>query len=144
MTLDPDVSRLFDESNFDAYDKQDNRFPRVLEEALVLKKFDVSQVLAVSHTLSLEVICKDGFFTANEVGRFNRKHVEAYNLIPYTRVTAVQTGPHGRFGTKVEISLQDATRPITLEYGTGGDVGPEHAAAEANRIARIISRQISA
>lgn len=51
-----DMFSLFDDSNFDAYDKQ--RYPEVLEAGVARHGFDLDDVLAVTQDFGLWAICR--------------------------------------------------------------------------------------
>lgn len=75
---------LFDDSNFDAYDKQ--RYPEVLTAGLSRNGLDLEDVLAVTHDIQgLWAICKQGIFRSDLVG-WVRKRIETYDLIPYADI----------------------------------------------------------
>jgi hypothetical protein len=76
---------LFDDSNVEAYDKQDDRYPAVLEAGLNQYGFALDEVLAVTRGFGFWAICKQGIFHARLKGVFN-KQPEVDDFIPYTEI----------------------------------------------------------
>lgn len=76
---------LFDDSNVEAYDKQDDRYPAVLEAGLTQHGLDFDEVLAVTNSFGFWAICKRGIFHARLKGVFNKKP-EVGDFIPYSEI----------------------------------------------------------
>src|SRR5436190_5964798 len=68
--MDMRVFSLFDDSNIEAYDKRDERYPAVLEAGLTQHGLDFDDVLAVTKGLGFWAICKQGIFHARLKGVF--------------------------------------------------------------------------
>jgi hypothetical protein len=70
---------LVNDSNFDAYDREPSRYPRILEATLAQKGISLDDVLAASKTMQMVVICRSGIFVASEsVGLFRQKRVDVW------------------------------------------------------------------
>lgn len=137
--MQADIARLFAESNFDAYDSGEDRYPRILLAALAQLRIPPSDVLAVTHTLSLVAATTTCIFEARERGMLN-KRLEIGEVVQMERVATAQGAPDGRFGSRVDVLDHSAKVLMQIKYGTGGPVRPEHAAAEARRFASVVAR----
>jgi len=76
---------LFDDSNVEAYDKRDERYPAVLEAGLTQHGLDFDEVLAVTRGFGFWAICKQGIFHARLKGMFN-KQPEVDDFISYSQI----------------------------------------------------------
>jgi hypothetical protein len=83
--MDMRMFSLFDDSNVEAYDKQDDRYPAVLEAGLAQHGLDLDEVLAVTKGFGFWAICKQGIFHARLKGVFN-KQPEVDDFIPYSEI----------------------------------------------------------
>lgn len=62
--MDMRMFSLFDDSNVEAYDKRDDRYPAVLEAGLIQHGLDFDDVMAVTKGFGFWAICKKGVFHA--------------------------------------------------------------------------------
>jgi hypothetical protein len=83
--MDMRMFSLFDDSNVEAYDKRDERYPAVLEAGLTQHGLDSDDVLAVTKGFGFWAICKQGIFHARLKGVFN-KQPEVDDFIPYSQI----------------------------------------------------------
>ena len=94
--MDFEIFRLFDQSNFDAYDGGHDRYPAVLTAGLAQHGIDVGEVLAVTQDGSMWVICATGVFTGSLRGVL-KKRIEIGPFIPYSSIDSIESqrsGPH--------------------------------------------------
>ncbi len=144
MSLDLTVFKLFDESNFDAYDSKSDRYPAVLKAGLEQHGLELSDVLAVTHDLGLWAICKPGIFNASLRGVF-KKRIEVNNLIPYSRVGSVRIEPSSPHTQRILLTDTDGQALTRIDFsGSGMDHAPEPNDVYANRLFRTIQRATTA
>lgn len=111
------MSSLFDESNFDAYPKQ--QYPPVLEAGLVQHGLALDDVLAVSQDFGLWAICKQGIFHARLKGVFNKRpEVDAF--IPYSEIADARVEPSGPHTGKIVLCDVDGKRIAKIDFNAAG------------------------
>lgn len=138
MSVDPQTYRLFEESNFDAYDSGSDRYSAVLREGLRQHGLELSDVLAVTQDLGLWAICESGVFRADLRGLI-RKRIEVDQLIPYSEVSSIREEPSGPKTQRIVLTGGNGQELARIDFGAGGmDNTPEIAAAHRNRIFRIL------
>lgn len=134
--MDMHVFRLFDESNFDAYDR--NRFPPVLEAGVAQNGLTTDDVLAVTQDFGLWAICTTGIFRADLRGVF-KKRIEVGDLIPYGRIMEAQVESAGPRMGKIVIRDDDSKALAQIEFGAGGpDMTVESAHGHCRRVMEIM------
>lgn len=129
--------RLFEESNFDAYDR--GRYPPVLEAGVAQHGLTTDDVLAVTQDFGLWAICTTGIFRADLRGIF-KKRIEVDHLIPYGRMMEAQVEPAGPRTGKIVIRDDDRKQLAQIEFGAGGPETLENAQAHCKRIMEIMRR----
>jgi hypothetical protein len=107
---------LFEESNFDAYDR--GRYPRVLETGVVQNGLTMDDVLAVTQDLGLWAICTTGIFHADLRGAF-KKRIED-ELIPYRRMMEAQVESSGPHSGKIVVRDDDSKKLAEIEFSPAG------------------------
>jgi hypothetical protein len=136
---DMDVFSLFDDSNFDAYDKQ--RYPDLLRAGLAEQGLELEDVLAVTHGFNLWAICKQGLFQARLRGVFN-KRVEVDDLIPYSKILEARVEQVFRpEGAKIVLYDNREKKFAELEFTPSGgrfSTTPQQELAQCQRVLRII------
>lgn len=127
---------LFNESNFEAYPRQ--QYPPVLEAGLAHYGLDLDDVLAVTQDFGVVAICKQGIFRARLKGVFN-KRPEVYKLIPYSEIVEARVEPSGpRTGKIVLYDISDE-KLTEIDFSAGGpEKTLEGERAHCERILRII------
>jgi hypothetical protein len=111
------VLGLFDESNFDAYDR--GRYPPVLEAGVAQNGLTTNDVLAVTQDLGLWAICRTGIFRADLRGVF-KKRIEVDDLIPYRQIMEAQVEPSGPRTAKIVIRDDDSKQLAQIGFSAGG------------------------
>ncbi len=128
--------QLFDDSNFDAYDR--GRYPAVLEAGLAEHGLATTDVLAVAQDLSLWAICTTGLFRADLRGIL-KKRVEVGELIPVSRMGQVKEEPSGPHTMKIVVLDAAGKKLAKIDFGAGGpDRTIEGAAAHCRRVRQIM------
>jgi hypothetical protein len=134
--MNPQVFRLFKESNFEAYDRQ--RYPAVLEEGLVQNGLGLDDVLAVAQDSGLWAICQQGIFHADLRGIF-AKRIEVDDFIPYSEMMEMRVKPSGPHTRKLVIEGSDSKKLVDINFSAAGPERTiEGAAAHCQRIAGIV------
>ncbi len=113
------IFSLFDDSNFDAYDKQPDRYPKVLEAGLVHHGLDLEDVLAVTQDLGLWAICRQGIFYASFRGAF-KKRIETGNLIPYSEILEARVEPSTPRTGKIVLYDSSEKKINQIDFSAGG------------------------
>lgn len=103
--MDIRLFQLFDESNFDAYDRE--RYVPVLEAGVAHNGLTLGDVLAVTQDFGLWAICTQGVFRADLRGIL-KKRIEVDDLIPYSRIMEAQVEPTGPHTAKLVIRDDDS------------------------------------
>ena len=129
--------RLFEESNFDAYDR--GRYPLVLEAGVAQNGLTTDDVLAVTQDFGLWAICTTGIFRADLRGMF-KKRIEVEDLIPYGRMMEAQVEPAGPRTGKIVIRDDDRGQMAQIEFSSGGPETLENAQAHCKRVMEIMRR----
>jgi hypothetical protein len=134
--MDFQLFRLFDESNFDAYDRQ--RYGPVLEAGVAHIGLTLEDVLAVTQDFGLWAICTSGVFRADLRGVF-KKRIEVGNLIPYSQIEEVRVESSGPRTGKL-VMLDAGNRQLgQIDFATGGPENTvEGQRAQCERIMRIM------
>jgi hypothetical protein len=127
------VFGLFDESNFDAYDRQ--RYPEVLQAGCSTHGLSTEDVLAVTQDFGLWAICKQGIFRADLRGMF-KKRIEVGEMIPYSRIMEVQAEQSGLRAVKLVVRDDDSRELAKIEFGPCESA--DAAAAQCRRILQIM------
>lgn len=127
------VSRLFEESNFDAYDRQ--RYPEVLQAGCLQHGLSSEDVLAVAQDFGLWAICNQGLFHADIRGMF-KKRIEVDELISYSRIMEVQSEQSGLRSVKVVMRGDDSRELAKIEFGPCESM--DLAVAQCRRIVQIM------
>jgi hypothetical protein len=119
--LDDATYQKFRDSNFDAYDTEEDRYPAVLLAGLEANHLQTDDVVAVAHSLGLWAICAQGVFRADMRGVFN-KRMTADPLIPYAEIHWIVeelTGPHT---AGIVLMGVDAKKKLAkIDFGTEHD-----------------------
>jgi hypothetical protein len=131
--MDLHVFGLFEESNFDAYDRQ--RYPEVLQAGCSQHGLSAEDVLAVTQDFGLWAICKQGIFRADLRGMF-KKRIEVGELIPYSRIMEVQPEQSGPRSIKLVARADDSTELAKIEFGPCESM--DLAASQCRRIVQIM------
>jgi hypothetical protein len=132
------VFGLFEESNFDAYDR--GRYPAVLEAGVTQNGLTTADVLAVTQDFGLWAICTTGIFRADLRGVF-KKRIEVDDLIPYRQIMEAQVEPSGPHTGKIVIRSDDSVKLAQIEFSAGGpDRTLESAQAHCRRIMETMKR----
>ncbi len=128
--------KLFDESNFDAYDRQ--RYPEVLEAGLTRNGLDMDDVLAVTQDCGLWAICKQGVFRADLRGVL-KKRIEIDDLIPYADIEEARAKPSGPHTQKIVMLNAAGGKLAEIDFSAAGpDRTIEGARAQYERVLRIM------
>jgi hypothetical protein len=117
IALDMYMFGLFEESNFDAYDR--GRYPLVLETGVVQNGLTMDDVLAVTQDFGLWAICTTGIFHADLRGVF-KKRIEVDDLIPYRRMMEAQVEPSGPHSGKIVVRDDDSKKLAEIEFSPAG------------------------
>jgi len=127
---------LFDESNFDAYDKQ--RFPAVLEAGLAHNGLSMEDVLAVTQDFGLWAICKQGIFKADLRGVF-KKRIEAEDLIRYSEIEEARVESSSPHTGKIVVLNVAGKKLAEINFSAGGPHRSlEGERAQCERVLRIM------
>jgi hypothetical protein len=130
---------LFEDSNFDAYDK--SRFPEVLAAGLRQHGLELADVLAVTQDFGLWAICKQGLFTADYRGVF-KKRIEVGELIPYSQILEVRTEQIFRpEGLKLVLYDNNENKFAEIKFTPSGgrfSTTPDQERAQCRRILQIM------
>ncbi len=130
---------LFDDSNLDAYDKQ--RYPEVLRAGVEHHGLELDDVLAVTHDFGLWAICKQGLFSANFRGVFN-KRIEVGDLTPYSQILEARVEQIFRpEGAKIVLYDNSEKKFAQIEFTPSGgrfSTTSEDELAQCQRILRIV------
>jgi hypothetical protein len=136
---DMQMFSLFDDSNLDAYDKQ--RYPEVLRAGLEHNGFELDDVLAVTQSTGLWAICKQGLFSANFRGVFN-KRIEVDDLIPYSQILEARVEQIFRpEGAKIVLYNNSERKFAQIEFTPSGgrfSTTSEDELAQCQRILQIM------
>jgi hypothetical protein len=136
---DMQMFSLFDDSNFDAYDKQ--RYPEVLRAGLEHHGFELDDVLAVTKGFGLWAICKQGLFSASFRGVF-KKRVEVDDLIPYSQILETRVEQIFRpAGAKMVLYDNSERKFAEIEFTASGgrfSTSSEDELAQCQRILQIM------
>jgi hypothetical protein len=128
--------RLFDESNFVAYDKQ--RYSAVLEAGLAHNGLELDDVLAVTDDLGLWAICRPGVFRADLRGIF-KKRIECGDLITHRQIEEAQVKPTGPHTSKIVLSAADGRKLGEINFRTGGpEATRDRERAQCRRVIGIL------
>jgi hypothetical protein len=130
---------LFDDSNFDGYDKQ--RFPELLEAGLGEHGLEPEDVLAVTHGFNLWAICKEGIFQVGLRGVL-KKRTEVERLIPYTEILEVRVEEIFRpKGAKLALYDNSEAKCAQIEFTPNGgrfSTTTEDELAQCRRVLQIM------
>lgn len=110
---------IFDDSNFDAYDKRPDRYPMVLEAGLVHHGLGIEDVLAVTQDLGLWAICRQGIFYATFRGVF-KKRIETGNLIPYSEILEARVESSSPRTGKIVLYDNSERKINQIDFSAGG------------------------
>jgi hypothetical protein len=133
MISRPHTFRLFEESNFDPYEKQ--RYKAVLEAGLERNGIEMGDVLAVTQDLGLWAICRQGVFRADLRGVF-KKRVEAGELIPYSLIEEARVEPSGPGTGKIVMADAGGKKLGQIDFATGGRYATRD--REAEQLRRVL------
>jgi hypothetical protein len=132
------VFGLFQESNFDAYDRE--RYPAVLEAGIAQNGLTADDVLAVTQDFGLWAICTTGIFRADLRGVF-KKRIEVDDLIPYGRMMEAQVESSSPHTGKIVIRDDDSKKLAQIDFSAGGPSRTlEGEQAQCRRIMEIMRR----
>ena len=127
---------LFDESNFEAYPKQ--QYPPVLEAGLTQHGLDLDDVLAIAQDFGLWAICRQGIFHARLKGVFN-KRPEVDRFIPYSEIAEARVEPSGPHTAKIVLCDLDGGKLAQINFSAGGpEKTLEGEQAQCRRILQIL------
>lgn len=136
---DMQMFSLFDDSNLDAYDKQ--RYPEVLRAGLEHSGLELDDVLAVTQGFGLWAICKQGLFSANFRGVFN-KRIEVDDFIPYSQILEARVEQIFRpEGAKIVLYDNSEKQFAQIEFTPSGgrfSTTSEDELAQCQRILQIM------
>lgn len=139
--MDMRTFSLFDDSNVEAYDKQDDRYPAALEAGLTQHGLDLDDVLAVTRGFGFWAICKQGIFHARLKGVF-KKQFEVDDFIPYSKILEARVEQIFRpEGAKIVLYDNSEKKLAQIEFTPSGgrySTEPEDELAQCQRILRII------
>ena len=140
MAIDPDTYSLFNQSNFDAYDSDADRYPAVLKAGIAQHGLDLSDVLAVTADMGMWAICTAGVFHGSLRGMF-KKRVEVERLIAYSEVTQMQEVRSGPHSARIVLFGGGSKELARIDFSAAGmNNTPELAAAHRRRIYQILQR----
>lgn len=123
---------LFEDSNFDAYDR--GRYGPVLEAGLAHNGLTIEDVLAVTQDFGLWAICRQGIFRADLRGVF-KKRIEVNDLIPVSQITNAMAAPSGPHTEKIVIRGAGAEKLAEINFSAGGpDRTPESERAHCKHV----------
>ena len=132
---------LFDDSNVEAYDKRNDRYPAVLEAGLTTHGLDFGEVLAVTKGFGFWAICKQGIFHARLKGVFN-KQPEVDDFIPYSDILEARVEQIFRpEGAKIVLYDNSEKRFAQIEFTPSGgrfSTTSEDELAQCRRILQIV------
>ncbi len=132
---------LFDDSNVEAYDKRDDRYPAVLEAGLAKHGLDFDVVLAVTKGFGFWAICKQGVFHARLKGMFN-KQPEVDEFIPYADILEARVEQIFRpEGAKIVLYDNSEKKVAQIEFTPSGgrfSTTSEDELAQCQRILQIM------
>lgn len=141
LAMDMRMFSLFEDSNVEAYDKQDDRYPAVLEAGLTQHGLDFDEVLAVTRGFGFWAICKQGIFHARLKGVFN-KQPEVDDFIPYSQILEARVEPIFRpEGAKIVLYDNSERKSARIEFAPSGgrfSTTPEDERAQCQRILQIM------
>jgi len=106
--MDHETFELFDESNFDAYDR--DRYAPVLREGLAQHGLPLEDVLFVEQDGGMWVFCRTGLFRASIEGMF-KKRTEIGAFIPAAQLGSVGVEPASPHALRLLV-LDRADKPI--------------------------------
>lgn len=139
--MDMRMFSLFDDSNIESYDKQDDRYPAVLEAGLTQHGLDFDEVLAVTNGLGFWAICKRGIFHARLKGVFN-KQSEVGDFIPYSEILEARVEQVFRpEGAKIVLYDNSEKKFAEIEFTPSGgrfSTRSEDEMAQCQRILQIM------
>lgn len=134
--MDMHLFGLFDDSNFDAYDR--SRYPAVLEAGVAQNGLTTDDVLAVTQDFGLWAICTTGIFRADLRGMF-KKRIEVDPLIPYGRIMEAQVEPSGPHSGKIVIRDDRSKDLAQINFSAGGaDRSVESEQEQCRRIMEVM------
>lgn len=130
---------LFDDSNVEAYDKRDDRYPAVLKAGLSHNGLDLEDVLAVTADFyGLWAICNQGIFKGALRGWF-RKRIETFDLIPYADIAEARVEPMSPHAGKIVMYDISDKKSAEIEFSAGGPRrSVEGEQAQCRRVLEII------
>ncbi len=132
---------LFDDSNVEAYDKRDDRYPAVLEAGLIQHGLDFDDVMAVTKGFGFWAICKKGVFHARLKGVFN-KQPEVDDFIPYSEILEARVEQIFRpEGAKIVLYDNNEKKFAQIEFTPSGgrfSTTSEDELAQCQRILQIM------
>ena len=139
--MDMRMFSLFDDSNVEAYDKRDERYPAVLQAGLTQHGLDVDEVLAIAKGFGFWAICKQGIFHARLKGMFN-KQPEVDDFIPYSQVLEARVEQIFRpEGAKIVLYDNSEKKFAQIEFTPSGgrfSTTSEDELAQCQRILQIM------
>lgn len=139
--MDMRMFSLFDDSNVEAYDKRDERYPAVLETGLAQHGLDSDDVLAVTRGFGFWAICKQGVFHARLKGVFN-KQPEVDDFIPYSQILEARVEQIFRpEGAKIVLYDNNEKQFAQIEFTPSGgrfSTTSEDELAQCRRILQIM------
>lgn len=132
---------LFDDSNVEAYDKRDDRYPAVLEAGLTRHGLDLDDVLAVTKGFGFWAICKQGIFHARLKGVFS-KRPEVDDFISYSQILEARIEQIFRpEGAKIVLYDNSEKKFAQIEFTPSGgrfSTTSEDELAQCRRILQIM------
>lgn len=129
---------LFDDSNFDAYDRRPDRYPKVLEAGLAQHGLELEDVLAVTQDLGLWAICRQGVFYATFRGVF-KKRIETGNLIPYSEILEARVESSSPHTGKIVLYDNSEKKINQIDFSAGGpNRSIEGERAQCERVLRLM------
>ena len=130
---------LFNDSNFDAYDKR--RYPEALEAGLERHSLELEDVLAVTKGFGVWAICGQGVFSTCFRGIFN-KRVEVGDLTPYSQILEAKVEQIFRpEGAKIVLLDNSEKKIAEIEFTPSGgnrSTTTEEELAQCQRVLQIM------
>jgi hypothetical protein len=132
---------LFNDSNVEAFDQRDDRYPAVLEAGLTKHGLDFNDVLAVTRGFGFWAICKQGIFHARLKGMFS-KQPDVDDLIPYSQILEARVEQIFRpEGAKIVLYDNSEKKFAQIEFipsGGRSSTTSQDELAQCQRILQII------
>lgn len=139
--MDTRLFSLFDDSNVEAYDKRDERYPAVLEAGLTQHGLGFDDVLAITKGFGFWAICKQGIFHSRLMGVFN-KQPEVDDFIPYSQILEARVEQIFRpEGAKIVLYDNSEKQFAQIEFTPSGgrfSTTSEDELAQCQRILQIM------